>query len=39
VVALEERMRELHYAIRDTDGVFDDDDQGAVFAFQKVNGL
>ena len=39
VVALERRLRELHYAVRDTDGVFDDDDQGAVLAFQKVNGL
>jgi peptidoglycan hydrolase-like protein with peptidoglycan-binding domain len=39
VVALEQRLRELSYAIRDTDGVFDDDDQGAVYAFQKVHGL
>ena len=39
VVALEQRLRELHYALRDTSGVFDDDDQGAVLAFQKVNGL
>jgi peptidoglycan hydrolase-like protein with peptidoglycan-binding domain len=39
VVALEQRLRELHYALRDTNGVFDDDDQGAVLAFQKVNGL
>ena len=39
VVALERRLKELHYAVRDTGGVFDDDDQGAVFAFQKVNGL
>jgi len=39
VVALEERLRELRYAVRDTNGVFDDDDQGAVLAFQKVNGL
>jgi lipoprotein-anchoring transpeptidase ErfK/SrfK len=39
VVALERRLRELHYALRDTNGVFDDDDQGAVLAFQKVNGL
>ena len=39
VVALERRLRELSYAVRDTDGVFDDDDQGAVLAFQKVNGL
>ena len=34
-----QRLRELHYALRDTDGVFDDDDVGAVLAFQKVNGL
>ncbi len=39
VVALEQRLRELHYALRDTSGVFDDDDVGAVLAFQKVNGL
>jgi hypothetical protein len=39
VVALEQRLRELHYAVRDTNGVFDDDDQGAVLAFQKVNAL
>jgi hypothetical protein len=39
VVALEERLRELRYAIRDTRGVFDDDDREAVYAFQKVNGL
>ena len=39
VVTLERRLRELHYVLRDTRGVFDDDDQGAVLAFQKVNGL
>jgi peptidoglycan hydrolase-like protein with peptidoglycan-binding domain len=39
VVALEERLRELHYALRGSNGVFEDDDHGAVLAFQKVNGL
>lgn len=39
VVALERRLRELHYALRDTAGVFDDDDQQAVYAFQDVNRL
>ena len=39
VVALERRLDELHYAVRDTRGVFDDDDQAAVIAFQKTNGL
>jgi peptidoglycan hydrolase-like protein with peptidoglycan-binding domain len=39
VVALEQRLRALHYALRDADGVFDEDDQEAVYAFQKVNGL
>ena len=39
VVAFEQRLRELHYALRDTGGVFDDDDQEAVYAFQQVNGL
>jgi cell wall hydrolase len=39
VVALERRLGELHYAVRDTKGVFDDAVQAAVVAFQKVNGL
>ena len=39
VVALEERFRALDYALRDTNGLFDDDDQQAVYAFQEVNGL
>ena len=40
VTALETRLRELGYALRGVDGVYsDDDDQGAVLAFQKVNGL
>jgi peptidoglycan hydrolase-like protein with peptidoglycan-binding domain len=39
VVALERRLRELGYAIRDENGTFDDDDWAAVLAFQKVNGL
>jgi peptidoglycan hydrolase-like protein with peptidoglycan-binding domain len=39
VIALEQRLRDLHYAVRDTHGVFDDDVQQAVYAFQDVNGL
>ena len=39
VVALEQRLRELDYAVRDTRGVFDDAVEAAVVAFQKVNGL
>jgi hypothetical protein len=39
VVALERRLAELHYAVRDTRGVFDTDLEYAVVAFQKVNGL
>jgi hypothetical protein len=39
VVALERRLRGLSYAVRDANGVFDDDDQAAVLAFQKVHGL
>ena len=39
VVALEQHLRELHYAVRDTRGVFDDAVETAVVAFQKVNGL
>src|SRR4051794_5494654 len=36
---LEQRLHELHYALRGVDGVFGDDDLEAVLAFQKVNGL
>jgi len=36
VVALEQRLRELHYALPNTRGVFDDDVQAAVYAFQDV---
>jgi hypothetical protein len=39
VTALEERLHELHYALRGIDGVYADDDVEAVLAFQKVNGL
>jgi hypothetical protein len=38
VLALEQRLRELHYAVQ-VDGSFGDDDVEAVYAFQKVNGL
>jgi N-acetylmuramoyl-L-alanine amidase len=39
VVALAQRLAELHYAVPDTHGVFDDDLQKSVVAFQKVNEL
>jgi hypothetical protein len=39
VVALERRLRDLRYALPDVSGVFDDDDQQAVYAFQDVEGL
>jgi lipoprotein-anchoring transpeptidase ErfK/SrfK len=39
VVALERRLAELHYAVRDTTGVFDTDLEQSIVAFQKVNGL
>ena len=39
VVALEQQLRARHYALRDINGLFDDDDQQAVYAFQEVNGL
>ncbi len=39
VVELEQRLRELHYAVHDTSGVFDEDAQQAVYAFQDVHGL
>jgi N-acetylmuramoyl-L-alanine amidase len=35
---LERRLATLHYAVR-VDGVYDDDDVEAVYAFQKVEGL
>ncbi len=38
VRVLEERLADLHYAIR-RDGTFGDDDLEAVYAFQKVEGL
>jgi peptidoglycan hydrolase-like protein with peptidoglycan-binding domain len=38
VLALEQRLHQLHYAV-DVDGVFGDDDVEAVYAFQKVEGL
>jgi hypothetical protein len=39
VVALAHRLADLHYAVRDTKGVFDSDLEQSVLAFQKVNGL
>ena len=39
VRALEERLRDLHYALRGADGVYGSDDAEAVLAFQKVSGL
>jgi N-acetylmuramoyl-L-alanine amidase len=39
VRALEERLRDLHYALRGVDGVYGSDDAEAVLAFQKVSGL
>ncbi len=38
VLQLEERLRDLHYAV-EADGVYGDDDVEAVYAFQKVEGL
>jgi peptidoglycan hydrolase-like protein with peptidoglycan-binding domain len=38
VLALERRLRDLHYAVQ-VDGSYGDDDVEAVYAFQKVNGL
>ena len=38
VLALEQRLHQLHYAV-DVDGVFGDDDVEAVYAFQKVEGI
>jgi hypothetical protein len=39
VLALEQRLAQLHYALRGVDGVYGDDTYEAVLAFQKVNGL
>jgi PKD repeat protein len=39
VRALERRLAELHYALRNTDGSYGTDTYEAVLAFQKVNGL
>ena len=39
VRALEQRLHELHYALRWPDGYYGSDDAEAVLAFQKVNGL
>jgi PKD repeat protein len=39
VRALERRLAELHYALRNRDGVYGIDTYEAVLAFQKVNGL
>jgi N-acetylmuramoyl-L-alanine amidase len=39
VLALEQRLAQLHYALRGVDGVYDQDTTEAVLAFQKVNGL
>ena len=39
VLALEQRLRELHYALSTVDGYFGYDTLEAVYAFQKVYGL
>jgi peptidoglycan hydrolase-like protein with peptidoglycan-binding domain len=39
VRVLEQRLRELHYALQGVDGYYGQDDVEAVLAFQKVNGL
>jgi peptidoglycan hydrolase-like protein with peptidoglycan-binding domain len=39
VRALEQRLVELHYALKGIDGVYGQDDYDAVLAFQKVNGM
>lgn len=36
VAALERRLAELHYAVRDTAGVFDEDLETSVVAFQST---
>ena len=38
MLALEQRLAALHYAVQ-VDGVFGDDDAEALYAFQKVTGL
>ncbi|HEY7398985.1 MAG TPA: L,D-transpeptidase family protein [Gaiellaceae bacterium] len=38
VLALEQRLHDLHYAVQ-VDGTFGDDDVEAIYAFQKVTGL
>jgi lipoprotein-anchoring transpeptidase ErfK/SrfK len=38
VLALEQRLDAIHYAVQ-VDGVFGDDDTEAVYAFQKIEGL
>lgn len=38
VLALEQRLAVLHYAVQ-VDGVFGDDDTEALYAFQKITGL
>ncbi|HEX3807615.1 MAG TPA: L,D-transpeptidase family protein [Gaiellaceae bacterium] len=38
VLALEQRLIAIHYAVQ-VDGVFGDDDTEAVYAFQKIEGL
>jgi N-acetylmuramoyl-L-alanine amidase len=38
VLQLEERLRDLHYAVR-VDGVYGDGDVEAIYAFQKIEGL
>jgi peptidoglycan hydrolase-like protein with peptidoglycan-binding domain len=39
VRVLEQRLAAMHYALRNTDGVYGDDTMEAVLAFQKVHGL
>jgi PKD repeat protein len=39
VLALEQQLYRLHYALRTVDSSFDDDTRDAVYAFQKVYGL
>jgi PKD repeat protein len=39
VRALDDRLAAMHYALRDIDSRFGDDDYDAVLAFQKVHGL
>jgi peptidoglycan hydrolase-like protein with peptidoglycan-binding domain len=39
VLALEQRLHELHYALSTVDSIYQSDTRDAVYAFQKVNGL